>query len=151
MGLIYYRPKGRKFHILLHTLPDDGRSISRNVAKNIMIQDMINSKTIFFDEHYVFISQECVYSKTCLFLARVGIYDIKDNFKKKYDGKLSSPFGRQSPELFEHIFKCNSGILCKKSLKGTALYEFVTMKDMQKTKEIGKFLVTDQKYREIFL
>ena len=86
-----------------------------------------------------------------VFRARVGIYDIKENFKKKYDGKLSCPFCRQSPEQFEHIFKCNSGILCKKSLKGTTLYEFVTMKDMQKTKEIGKFLVTYQKYREIFL
>ena len=86
-----------------------------------------------------------------VFRARVGIYDIKKNFKKKYDGKLSCPFCRQSPEQFEHIFKCNSGILCKKSLKGTTLYEFVTMKDMQKTKEIGKFLVTYQKYREIFM
>ena len=79
-----------------------------------------------------------------MFRARVGVYDIKENFKKKYDGKLSCPFCRQSPEQFEHIFKCNSGILCKKSLKGTTLYEFVTMKDMQKTKEIGKFLVTYQ-------
>ena len=86
-----------------------------------------------------------------VFRARVGVYDIKENFKKKYDCKLSCPFCRQSPEQFEHIFKCNSGILCKKSLKGTTLYEFVTMKDMQKTKEIGKFLVTYQKYREIFL
>ena len=60
-----------------------------------------------------------------VFRARVGIYDIKENFKKKYNGKLSCPFCRQSPEQFEHVFKCNSGILCKKSLKGTTLYEFV--------------------------
>ena len=82
-----------------------------------------------------------------VFRARVGIYDIKENFKKKYDGKLSFPFRKQSPEQFEHIFSCNSGILCK----GTTLYEFVTMKDMQKTKEIGKFLVTYQMYRGILL
>ena len=86
-----------------------------------------------------------------VFRARVSIYDIKENFKQKYDGKLSCPFCGQSPEQFEDIFKCNSGILCKKSLKGTTLYEFVTMKDMQKTKEIGRFLVTYQKHREIFL
>ena len=79
-----------------------------------------------------------------MFRARVGIYYIKENFKKKYDGKLSYPFCRQPPKQFEHIFKCNSGILCKKSLKGTTLYLFVTIKDMQKTKEIGKFLVTYQ-------
>ena len=33
-----------------------------------------------------------------MFRARVGIYDIKENFKKKYDGKLSCSFCRQSPE-----------------------------------------------------
>ena len=71
--------------------------------------------------------------------ARVGIYDIKENFKKKYDGKLSCPFCRQSSEQFEHIFKCNSGILSKKSLKGTTLYELGSMKQMQKTKEIVNF------------
>ena len=27
-----------------------------------------------------------------VFRARVGVYDIKENFKKKYDGKLSCPF-----------------------------------------------------------
>ena len=27
-----------------------------------------------------------------VFRARVGIYDIKENLKKKYDGKLSCPF-----------------------------------------------------------
>ena len=86
-----------------------------------------------------------------VFRARVGIYNIKENFKKKYNDKLSCPFCRQSPEQFDHIFKCNSEILCKKFLKGTTLYEFVTMKNMQKTKEIDKFLVTYQKYREIFL
>ena len=75
--------------------------------------------------------------------AKAGIYDIKENFKKKYDGKLSHPFCRQSHEQFEHILKRNSRILCK--------YEVVTMKDKQKTKEIGKFLVTYQTYREIFL
>ena len=86
-----------------------------------------------------------------VFRARVGNYDIKENFKKKYDGKLSCPFCRQSTEQFEHILKCNSWILYKKALKGTALYQFVTMKDMQKTKEIGKFLIIYQNYREIFL
>ena len=86
-----------------------------------------------------------------LFRAGAGIYDVKENFEKKYYGKLSCPLCIQSHEQFEHTFKCNSGILCKKSLKGTALYEFVSMKDMHKTKEIGQFLVRYQKYREIFV
>ena len=36
-------------------------------------------------------------------------------------------------------------------MRGTVLYDFISMKDMQKTKEIGRFMVTYQKYREIFL
>ena len=83
--------------------------------------------------------------------ARAGNYDIKENFKKKYDGKLSCPFCRQSPEQFEHIFQCNSEILCRKSLRGTKLYDFITTKDTQKTKGIGRFLVKYQMYKEIFL
>ena len=85
-----------------------------------------------------------------VFRARVGIYDIKDNFKKKCDDKLSYPFCRQFPEQFEHIFKCKPGIICKKFLKGATLYESVNMKDMQKTKEIGKFLITYQSIGKCF-
>ena len=58
-----------------------------------------------------------------VFIARVGVYDIKDNFKRKHDGDLNSPFCRQLHENFEHIFQCNSGIFCRKSLRGTALFE----------------------------
>ena len=32
-GLIYPRPSGENFSFVSHTLPDDGRSISRNVAE----------------------------------------------------------------------------------------------------------------------
>ena len=41
-----------------------------------------------------------------VFRARVGVYDIKDNFKRKYDGDLNRPFCRQLHENFEHIFQC---------------------------------------------
>ena len=33
-----------------------------------------------------------------VFRARVGVYDIKDNFKRKYDGDLNCPFCRQLHE-----------------------------------------------------
>ena len=45
-GLIYHRSSGEDSSVLLSHLPDDGRSTSRNVAKNNMIQDMINSDNI---------------------------------------------------------------------------------------------------------
>ena len=86
-----------------------------------------------------------------VFRARVGVYDIKDNFKRKYDGDLNCPFCRQLHENFEHIFQCNSGIFCRRSLRRTTLFELATMEDTQKAKKIGEFLVRYQKYREIFL
>ena len=65
---------------------------------------------------------------------------ISKRIVKKCDGELSCPFCRQIPEQFYHIFQCNSGILPKKSLRRTALYDFITTKDIQKTKGIGKFV-----------
>ena len=43
-----------------------------------------------------------------VFTARVRVYDIKENFKRKYDGDLNCPFCRQLHENLEHIFQCNS-------------------------------------------
>ena len=86
-----------------------------------------------------------------VFRARVGVYDIKDDFKRKYDSDLNCPFYRQLEENFEHIFQCNSGIFCRRSLRGTTLYGLAALKDTQKTNKIGEFPVKYQKYREIFL
>ena len=82
---------------------------------------------------------------------RARVYDIKDNFKGKYDGDLNCPFCGQLHEKLEHIFQCKSGNFCRRSLRGTTLFELATMEDTQKTKKIGEFLVKYQKYREIFL
>ena len=73
--------------------------------------------------------------------------------KKKYDddGKLSCSFCRQFSEQLEHIFQGSSGILCKKSLRRTTLYDFeMTTKDIPKTKWIGKFLVSTKKIEKFF-
>ena len=74
-----------------------------------------------------------------VFRARVGVYDIKDNVKRKYGSDLNCPFCRQLHENFEHIFQCNSGIFCRRSLRGTTLSELATMKDTQKTKRLANF------------
>ena len=85
--------------------------------------------------------------------ARIGVYDIKDNFKRKYDhGDLNCSLCRQLHENFEHIFQCTSGIFCRRSLRETTLFKLVTMKETQKNPEkIDEFLVKHQKYREFFL
>ena len=74
-----------------------------------------------------------------VFRARVGVYDIKDNFKRKYDGDLNCPFCRQLHENFEHIFQCSSRIFCRRSLRGTTLFKLATMEDTQKPKRLVNF------------
>ena len=69
---------------------------------------------------------------------------LKKNFERKYDGDLKCPFCRQVHEIFEHIFQCNSGIFCRRSLRG------ITMKYITRTKKIDKVLVKYQKCRGIF-
>ena len=64
--------------------------------------------------------------------------------------QINCPFCKQLHENFEHILQCNSGIFCRRSLRGATLFELATMEDTHKTKKIGEFLVKCQKYREIF-
>ena len=82
-----------------------------------------------------------------VFRARVGVYGIKDNFKRKYDGDLNCPFCRRLLENFEHIFLCNSEIFCRRSLRKTTLFELATIKDTQKTKKISSFSLEVTLYR----
>ena len=77
----------------------------------------------------------------------MGVYDMKDNFKRKNDGDLNCPFCRQLNENFEHIFQCNSGIFCRIPLRAKTLFELAAMKDTQNTKKIGEFLVKYRRYR----
>ena len=70
-----------------------------------------------------------------VFRARVGVYNIKENFKRKYDGDLNCPFCRQLHENFEHIFQCSSRIFCGKSPTGTIPFELANMKDTKKQKD----------------
>ena len=44
------------------------------------------------------------------------MFEIKANFKNKYDSDLSCPFCKLEDETFDHIFTCESGLLCKNSL-----------------------------------
>ena len=49
----------------------------------------------------------------CVFRARVNMFEIKANFKNKYDSDPSCHFCKKEDETFDHIFTCESGLLCK--------------------------------------
>ena len=57
----------------------------------------------------------------CVFRARISMFEIKANFKNKYDSDPSCPFCKIEDETFDHIFTCESGLLCKNSLNNNSL------------------------------
>ena len=55
-----------------------------------------------------------------LFRAKLRMFELKTNFKKKYTS-YSCPFCRAEPETFDHLFKCTDGLRCPHSLKDVTL------------------------------
>ena len=49
------------------------------------------------------------------------MFEIKANFKNKYDSDLSCVFCKIEDGPFDHTFTCESGLLCKNSLKNKLL------------------------------
>ena len=61
----------------------------------------------------------------CVFRARVNMFEIKANSKNKYDFDPFCPFCKIEDESFDHIFTCESGLLCKNSLKNSNLLKLL--------------------------
>ena len=45
-----------------------------------------------------------------LIKARLRMFEVKVNFKKKYNYKLNCPFCTDETETFDHIFQCPDGV-----------------------------------------
>ena len=48
--------------------------------------------------------------------ARLRMFEVKVNFKKKYNYKLNCPFCTDETETFYHIFQCPDRVLCPQSI-----------------------------------
>ena len=74
--------------------------------------------------------------------ARTRMHDIKANFTEKYEGNTFCPFCRRDPKNFEHIFKCQDGLICPLNRHGTTLESFT---------DFGKYLIKYEKFREVVI
>ena len=92
-------------------------------------------------------SLDPVYAR-CVFRARVNMFDINANFKNKYDSDLSCPFCITEEETFDHIFICESGLLCKNSLKNNNLLELSHYSFSGYLEDTGEFLYRYERYRD---
>ena len=59
-----------------------------------------------------------------IFKAGTIMFDIKVNYKRKYKFNLDCPFCKYYDEIFDHIFKCNSGSFLTRCLHATELVGF---------------------------
>ena len=73
-----------------------------------------------------------------IFEAGLRMYDVKANFKNKYNYNLTCPFCNKDDETFNDIFKCDSGVMCKSFIRFNYLLKLSCYKDMQYLKNTGK-------------
>ena len=71
------------------------------------------------------------------FRAKIGILDLKINFKKKNAQNLLWPFCRHDQETFEHFFSCNVELLVNNSLKGMSLTSLSNEASIQSLRSIA--------------
>ena len=86
-----------------------------------------------------------------IFKARTRMYDIKTNFTEKYEGNTFCSFCRRDAESFEHIFKCQDGLICSLNKHNTTLESFVDFSDTRLLKRVGKYLIKYEKFREVVI
>ena len=81
---------------------------------------------------------------SCIFRARVNMFERKADFRNKDDSDLSFPFCKIQDETFDYILKCESGLLCKNSFQKITLtlshYSYIGYLE-----ETGKLLPGDPK------
>ena len=52
------------------------------------------------------------------------MYDVKANFKNKYNYDLTCPFCNEDDETFSHVFRCDSGVICKVPLDSIICWNY---------------------------
>ena len=86
-----------------------------------------------------------------VFNARVGILNIKVNYKNKYSTDLSCTFCKMETETFNHLFECISGLYCPSNLRNIQFSNFCNEASVENVTGIAKFLSKYSKYREDIL
>ena len=89
------------------------------------------------------------FSEACHGLARM--YNIKANFKEKYEGDTFCPFCRRDAESFEHTFKCHDGMLCPLNTHDITLESFSEFTEARFLKRVGKYFLKYEKFRKVVI
>ena len=79
------------------------------------------------------------------------MFEVKINFKKKYNYKLNCPFCIDKTETFDHIFQCPDGVLFPQPLRSMTLEKLSREEDNDILNITGRFLLKYAKYREVLM
>ena len=126
------------------------------VFDSLVIKCQLNSKTNhlnykkFCQQMYI---TECDSQiALAIFKARTRMFDVKANFKTKYQGLLHCSFCKIDEESLEHIFVCPGGLICKFNYNVSGhLYNLISLKDIGSLQRLGWYLLNFDKYRQLFL
>ena len=86
-----------------------------------------------------------------LIKARLRMFEVKVNFKKKCNYKLNCPFCTDETETFDHIFQCPDGVLCPQSITCMTLEKLSKEENNDILNTTGRFLLKYAKYREFLM
>ena len=86
-----------------------------------------------------------------IFKASTRMYDIKANFKERYEGDTFCPFCRSDAENFEHIVKCHNRFICLLNTHDITLESFAKFTDARFLKRVGKYLMKHEKFGEVVI
>ena len=121
----------------------------------LFVKSIVNKKTqhLWYDrlEQQPYItSLDSAYAR-CVFRARVNMFEIKANFKNRYEFDPFCPSCKIEDETFDHIFIHESGLLCKNSLKNNNLLKLSHYSHNGHLEDTGEFLYRYKRYREMML
>ena len=79
------------------------------------------------------------------------MFEVKINFKNKYNYKLNCPFCIDETKTFEHIFQCPNGVLCPQPIRSMTFKKLSREEENDILNITGRLLLKNAKYRDVLL
>ena len=79
------------------------------------------------------------------------MFEVRINFKKKYNYKFNCPFCIDETDTFDYMFQCPDRVLCPQPIRSMTLEKLSREEDHDILNITGKFLLKYVNYREVLM